>query len=112
MFKMLDIAIRCDVPDVTEARRTARNIELDFHKHRPWHQSVVCRLEDGALILRARNDFDEDGSLLVEEFTSCLAEHMIKHGEIRILSISEAPLASSHSRFPASPGDPQGGAGP
>ncbi len=48
---------------------------------------VACRLEDGSLVLTARNDFDDDGRALLDEFGDCLAAYLTEHGEVRVLSV-------------------------
>jgi hypothetical protein len=61
---MFKIKLSCGGIDASVGETAAKDIETEFRERRPWHQDVMCRFEDGRLILCATNDFDEAGMAL------------------------------------------------
>lgn len=54
----------------------AEDIQNEFREHRPWHERVTCTFSDGALMLVAFNDYDNDGLALSDEFSDCLSAYV------------------------------------
>lgn len=81
---MYRIELSCDGIAPADGEVAARDIEQEFRDHRQWHQDVRCRFENGILVLTARNDFDETGMALLDEFGDCLSAYLAEHGEVRL----------------------------
>ena len=98
MFDLLQLTVRCtDIP-VDEIADVARAVETDFRKYRPWHQNVRCQVDGTFLVLRAQNDFDDDGEALCEELRSCLKEYSSTFGSIEVVAIeplTDPPLGNA-----------------
>jgi hypothetical protein len=85
---MFKITLACSGIDTSVGATAARDIQTEFREHRPWHQDVTCRFEDGSLILCATNDFDEAGLALQDEFSDCLSAYLKEHGsDLCVLSV-------------------------
>jgi hypothetical protein len=89
MFKITTIA-----GGISEAagQQAARDIQQEFREHRDWHQRVTCTFTAGTLTLVAVNDYDEDGTALLDEFSDCLSacvslENISDDGEFRVVSV-------------------------
>jgi hypothetical protein len=87
---MYQIELTCDGISPPAGETAAHDIEQEFRVHRQWHQDVSCRFENGILVLIARNDFDETGMALLDEFGDCLSAYLTEHGEVRVQRVDAA----------------------
>jgi hypothetical protein len=89
---MFHIILICEGLPAVSGPESARTITQDFAAHRTWHAFVTCEWESNRLVLRAENDFDEDGTETRDEFSECISEHVIQPGDfsIAIQSVSES----------------------
>jgi hypothetical protein len=98
MFDLVQVTIRCSDIPAGEIAAAAHAVELDFQKYRPWHENVESWVENGDLIVRAQNDFDEEGDALCAELQSCLADHVSRFGKIAVVAVQPALLPSGSDR--------------
>lgn len=84
---MFKIKLSCCGIDAKAGETAAREIQSEFRHHRRWHHDVLCRFEEGRLILEGKNDFDKTGLALLDEFGDCLSAYLEKHGKVRVLSV-------------------------
>ena len=91
MFGLLQLTVRCSDIPIDELADAAREIQEDFRKYRPWHRNVRCQIDGTSLILRAQNDFDEDGEILADELAACLKEQVSAFGSIEVLAVEPMP---------------------
>jgi hypothetical protein len=91
MFGLLQLTVRCSDIPVDELADAARAVETDFRKYRPWHQNVRCQIDGTFLILRAQNDFDEDGEALCDDVRTSLKECVSTFGSIQVVAIEPLP---------------------
>jgi hypothetical protein len=88
---MFHITLVCDGLTASAGGEAARDIAQDFAKHRTWHAYVACEWESSRLVLRAENDFDDDGEATLDEFSECITAHVAEPGNfvIAIQSVLE-----------------------
>ena len=88
---MFHITIVCDGLSNSAGEEAARDIAQDFAEHRTWHDYVACEWESSRLVLRAENDFDDDGAATLDEFSKCISAHVAEPGNfvVAIQSVSE-----------------------
>jgi hypothetical protein len=68
---MFHVVLECDgLPDAAGAQ-AASDIAEEF-THRPWHHNVICTWDGRVLRLEADNDYDENGSALLDEFSDAI----------------------------------------
>ena len=73
---------------------------LEEFTHRPWHQNVRSRWQDGLLWLEGESDYDPKGEALLDEFWDAVFACLHFSGSVHfdIVSVSnaqgEAPRAS------------------
>lgn len=91
MFGLLQVTVRCSDIPLDELADAVREVQEDFRKYRPWHRNVRCDADGTALILRAQNDFDEDGDVLCDELAACLREQVSAFGPIEVLAVEPLP---------------------
>jgi hypothetical protein len=87
---MYRIVLTCTGVPSDAGEAGAREIAEEF-THRKQHQNVTCAWNGSQLILQADNDFDSNGSALVDDFSDAISA-CIKDGfdgDVRILSIHE-----------------------
>ena len=96
MFKDLRVTIRCSGLVPEEGKATAKAIQDDFRRYRPWHRNAYCRAGRDAIILQAENDYDADGEVLREDLETCLREYASTFGRMEVLAI-EPCQASDHA---------------
>jgi hypothetical protein len=82
--------LTCDGLSDAEAAGAPARIEAAF-RERPWHQDVTCRWDGRLLWLEARNDFDDDGRALLDEFWDVVHANVDWKGPVRfeIVSVRE-----------------------
>jgi hypothetical protein len=84
------IILACHGIPAHTGETAAQDIAEEF-THRPWHQNVICEWDGARIILQAENDFDSDGSALLDEFGdaifACIREGF--DGRIEVLSVIE-----------------------
>jgi hypothetical protein len=55
---------------------------LDEFSHRPWHANVRCGWDGVSLWLEAENDYDANGSALLDEFSDAVVACIKASGTI------------------------------
>ena len=55
-----------------EEALTAPKDVLEEFSHRPWHANVRCEWDGACLWLEAENDYDANGSALLDEFSDAV----------------------------------------
>jgi hypothetical protein len=100
MFDRLQLTVRCDGIPPNELVAAANGVEFDFRKHRPWHQKARCWPDERSLLLSVHNDFDEDGSVVCEDFRSALRELVSEFGPISVVAIEPMPDPPNGARLP------------
>jgi hypothetical protein len=78
MFKAR-VSCRGLLPD--EVASAPSDILKEF-SHRPWHANVRCEWDGAALWLEAENDYDANGSALLDEFSDALVACVKASGTI------------------------------
>ena len=61
----------------------ARDITQEFTK-RGWQKNVSCDWDGSRLILRAENDFDDDGRATMDEFGDSIVAYVSNPGSYRL----------------------------
>lgn len=87
---MFEIVVSCK--GLREATGLAAVTDVtDEFAERPWQQAVLCWWENGLLMLRARNDYDDNGQALADEFSDaiCACTPIEDEIGIRIVSVNE-----------------------
>lgn len=86
---MYRVLLSCSGVPQTVGPTAADDIAEEF-THRPWHQNVQCQWDGFRLLLQADNDYDTDGSALMDEFSdamaACIAEGF--DGSITVESVT------------------------
>jgi hypothetical protein len=83
------VVLACDGVPTHLGPQAAVDITREFTK-RPWHDRVICTWNGHGLILQAENDFDPQGTALIDEFSDALAACIPDgfDGTIRVLSVA------------------------
>ena len=68
MFKFL---VSCSGISSAVAKAAVPSILEEF-AHRPWHRDVTCSFDGQQLVLAATNDYDANGSALLDEFSDAV----------------------------------------
>ena len=68
---MYEIAVACKGVSEGAARAALDDIVEEFSQ-RPWHTVVDCRWDEDRILLVARNDYDENGKALLDEFSDAI----------------------------------------
>jgi hypothetical protein len=55
---------------------------LEEFSHRPWHSNVRCEWDGACLWLEAENDYDANGSALLDEFSDAVVACIKASGTI------------------------------
>jgi hypothetical protein len=71
--RMYRLVLVCSRIPIGEGSEAARDLTIEFAKHRTRHSNVVCSYADGKLRLVAENDLDPNGPALMDEFSDCLS---------------------------------------
>jgi hypothetical protein len=80
---MYRVTLTCS--GLSEAEGTAAVADiLEEFSHRPWHGDATCEWKDRLLRLSATNDFDEDGTALLDEFGDAIHACVNYTGEISL----------------------------
>ena len=86
----ITLASACTTPNAGPAAAVAISAEF---RHRPWHQNVSCIWDGARVVLRAANDFDENGLALMDEFSDsisiCVSGADLLDGTIEVVSCVE-----------------------
>ncbi|HEX5222113.1 MAG TPA: hypothetical protein VFZ59_21300 [Verrucomicrobiae bacterium] len=87
---MFRVTLICEGLPTNVGEVAARDITNDFMEHRPWHKRVSCEWDGARLILRAENDFDENGNATRDEFDDCITAYVeLGDYETRVESVTE-----------------------
>ncbi|MGI9169659.1 MAG: hypothetical protein ACR2FH_05690 [Caulobacteraceae bacterium] len=83
------IVLVCDGVSKSVGPEAARDIAEEFRTHYPHEKNVLCTYARGKLMLVAENDYDPDGSALMDEFSDNIAAYIAEpfNGEINVLSV-------------------------
>jgi hypothetical protein len=66
------VVVACDgIPD-DRGLQAVTDVAEEF-THRPWHENVECKWNDGVLFLSAENDYDPRGLALMDEFSDAIS---------------------------------------
>ena len=66
------VVLACDgIPD-DRGLQAVTDITEEF-THRPWHENVECKWNDGVLFLSAENDYDPKALALMDEFSDAIS---------------------------------------
>jgi hypothetical protein len=84
--------LTCGGPTDAEAANAPADIVEEF-RHRPWHQNVSCRWDGHLLWLEAENDYDPDGSALLDEFWDAVIACVSAAGTLHFEVVSVEPVA-------------------
>ena len=89
---MYRIVLACRGMPADVGAVAARDIAEEF-THRPWHRNVQCEWDGFRLILRAENDFDSNGLLLLDEFSDAISASINDgfDGGIDVVSVNHLP---------------------
>ena len=90
---MYRIVLSCSEVPMKAGEEAAIDITGEFAEHRKWHRSVKCTWDGSSLFLEACNEYDSDGTALIDEFSDCVSAFVSEgfDGGIRIESITEIP---------------------
>lgn len=81
----------CDgIPD-DRGLQAVTDVAEEF-THRPWHENVECKWNDGALLLSAENDYDPKGLALMDEFSDAISACTAADFGYRIRLVSATDL--------------------
>jgi hypothetical protein len=86
---MFHIVLQCEGIPVSAGPQAAIDITEEFTQ-RPWHQNVICSWDGRILRLEAKNDHDDFGLALLDEFSDAVSA-CIKdpgEGEMRVVKVS------------------------
>ena len=83
------IALVCNGVSESVGPGAARDITEEFRTHYPHEKNVLCTYARGKLMLVAENDYDPDGSALMDEFSDNITAYIAEpfDGEISVLSV-------------------------
>jgi hypothetical protein len=83
------IAPVCDGVSGSVGPEAARDIAEEFRRRHPHEKNVLCTYARGKLMLVAENDYDPDGSALMDEFSDNITAYIAApfDGEISVLSV-------------------------
>jgi len=87
---MYRLVLVCSGIPIGEGPEAARDITIEFARHRTHHSNAVCSYADGKLTLVAENNFDPNGLALMDEFSDCLSAYIAKpfDGDLTVQSIA------------------------
>ena len=82
------ITLTCSGCPPEQGEQGAAAITREFAS-RPWHQNVRCDWDGKNLVLRAENDFDDEGKALMDEFSDAISGYIESgfDGDITVRSI-------------------------
>ena len=87
---MFKVVLSCSGVPAKEAAEAATEITAEFREHRPWHENVSCTWDGARLVLSAENDYDSDGSALMDEFSDCISAYVESgfDGQLKVESVA------------------------
>jgi hypothetical protein len=86
---MYRISLACHGVPTEHGAVAAVDIAEEF-THRPWHRAVECSWDGSVLLLNAKNDYDDNGLALSDEFSDAIAACIAPgfDGRIEVLSVA------------------------
>ncbi|HWZ32717.1 MAG TPA: hypothetical protein VNX18_15350 [Bryobacteraceae bacterium] len=86
------VILICDGVPLEGGPQAAIDVTEEF-THRPWHQNVESAWDGKSLVLRAENDYDPNGTALMDEFSDAIAASVGGGFGYNISLVSAAKIA-------------------
>lgn len=80
---MYRVTLACSGLSNAEGSGAVADILEEF-THRQWHTDAACEWKDGILRFSATNDFDKDGSALLDEYSDAIHACINYSGTIHV----------------------------
>ena len=87
---MYHLVFECDGVPESAGPKAATDIAEEF-THRPWHHNVRCTWDGRILRLEAKNDFDEKGLALLDEFSDAIVACVedAQYSDLRVVAVTK-----------------------